>query len=62
MKKYDIIKYIHNHSKKPAHEIWAKDAKKKDFAENKGYKLLTFWEEEIRSDNFIKELKHGLEV
>lgn len=63
-KKYkinDIVKFPNNTYKKVS-DIWEKDNRKKQFAIDNGYTLLTIWEDEFSEEfliNKIKELEYG---
>lgn len=49
--------YWHSKKKQFASQIWEKDKKKRDLAENLGYKLIVLWEDDIKklTDEQIKE-------
>lgn len=52
--------FYHRHYKMTAQEKWVKDKKKEDFAKENGFKVLTFWEEEINSENYRRALRYGI--
>jgi G:T-mismatch repair DNA endonuclease (very short patch repair protein) len=56
--KFDDI-LNHGVVKKTAKELWEKDAEKKEIAEKYGYKVITFWEKDIRNNE--KNLSEWIE-